>query len=223
MAKKMTLAALVMFLVLGFLSAPLSFPSPGATEDKGRLIISFRDGQVGYEDYEWIEEARGYTLQVRGKMEKPLALEIEAMTIRTDKSFLPTHFHFKGSVSGVAQEVTSTITEGKVESLVQVSGQENRFSSQIRRDAFLLPNPIFSPYIIIAKKFGCGLQEKAELSAYIIPQVEVPMVLEPKGENPCSLFLKISETAVTLETDKDGHFISLLIPSQSLKVSKEGV
>jgi hypothetical protein len=48
MAKKMILAALIMFLVLGFLSAPLTFPSPGAIEDKGRLIISFRDGQVGY-------------------------------------------------------------------------------------------------------------------------------------------------------------------------------
>ena len=221
MAKKMILAGLSVFIALGFLPVPSSVPGSAAAEDKGRIIISFMDGQVGYEDYEWTEEARGYSLRVKGKMEKPLALEIEALTIRLDKSFLPTSFYFKGSVSGVAQEVTSSINEGKVESLVLVAGQQNTSSSQIRRDAFLLPNPIFSPYLIIAKKFRCELQGKAELSAYIIPQIEVPLILEPKGGNPCSLDLKISETTVNLETDKDGHFISLRIPAQSLKVTKQ--
>ncbi len=218
----MTLAGLFIVFLSGFFQGISPAAGPGAPDDKGRLIISFMGGQVGYEEYEWTEDTRGFTLQVKGKMEKPLALEIETLTIRLDKSFCPTGFHFKGSVSGVVQELTCTIAEGKVDGLVRAAGQQNVLSTLIKRDALLLPNPIFSPYLIITKKFRCGLQEKAELSAYLIPQIEIPLILEPRAENPCSLSLKISETAVTLEADKDGNLIFLLIPAQSLKVTREG-
>ena len=190
------------------------------SSEKGRLSVYFRDEMVGFEDYVWSEDDFGYTLEVIGRMTKPLDLDVERLTIHLNKSFIAYSYIFKGSIGGLRQEVTSHLSEGRVTHILTFAGQETRLEAQVRRDAFLLPNPLFSPYVVLTKKFRCGQTEKADCAAYIIPQMEVPLRVEPVEGAPCRLALAMAGVQVEVETDADGNLLSLLIPSQNLKVTK---
>ncbi len=192
---------------------------PYASET-GTLSIYFMQEQVGYEEYFWEEDNTGFTLTVRGRMTKPIAIEIERLVIRVDKSYIPESYTFKGQVSGVNQDIQSFFSEGKVVNTKQVAGQERTETVDIKRDAVLLPNPMFSPYMVLTKKFRCGLQEAAEISAYIIPQMEIPSTLGPKQDFPCRLVLRMGTTEIEIETDEEGVLNSLDISSQNLKVMR---
>ena len=193
-----------------------------ATEDnfveKGIYDIFFMDQKVGYEEFTWKSEESGYTLTVRGKMTDPVPVDLDQLMIRLSTSFIPQAFLMKGSISGISQEISSNITEGTVENTILVAGRESKNIVQIKRDAFLLPNPFFSPYMVITKKFGCSSPQTAEMSAYIIPQMEAPFTLVLDEADPCLLKMTISGTTIELKTDASGRLLSLSIPSQSIKV-----
>lgn len=195
----------------------MSSVSPASSET-GTLGIYFMQEQVGYEEYSWEEDETGFSLTVRGKMTKPIAIETERLFIRVDKSFIPEEYTFKGQVSGVKQDIQSFFADGKVVNTKQVAGQERTETVEVKRDAVLLPNPIFSPYMVLTKKFRCSLQEATEISAYIIPQMEIPSTIEPKKDAPCHLILRMGTTQIEITTDEDGVLTSLEIPSQNLRV-----
>ena len=176
------------------------------------------DQKVGYEEFTWRSEESGYTLTVRGKMTDPVPVELDQLMIRLSPSFIPQAFFIKATTSGISQEINSNIKEGIVENTIMVAGRESKNFVQIKRDAFLLPNPFFSPYMVITKKCGCSSPQSAEMSAYIIPQMEVPFFLVQDKENPCLLKMEISGKIIELKTDTFGKLLSLSIPSQSIKV-----
>ena len=188
--------------------------------ERGAYSIYFMDEKVGYEEYTWEEDENGYHLSVKGRMTKPADMEIEELEIYLDKNFIASSFYFKGSVNGVLQEVSSTVSDGDVENRIRVAGQESQSTVKIRRDAFLLPNPVFSPYLIVAKKFRCALEEEIELAAYIIPQLENIFTLSPVEGVPCSLVMQLSGIRIELQTDEEGNLIALSIPAQRLEVLK---
>ncbi len=187
-------------------------------EQKGTFSIYFMEEKVGFEEYNWERDETGYFLTVTGRIMKPTAIEINSLIIRMDKNFIPLQFYFRGSVSGMDQEISSTIAEGRVENKIRVAGQERASTVKIKRDALLLPNPIFSPYMVLTKKFRCTVEEKIELSAYIIPQLEVPFTLEHKEDDPCLLIMELSGMVIELETDEEGELKAVSVPSQKLKV-----
>jgi hypothetical protein len=184
----------------------------------GVFDVFFMGEKVGYEEYVWESKEREYLLTVRGRMTKPIPMQIEKLTIRLDKSFVPSQYYFKGSVSGVEQEVLSVINEGTVENIILVAGQEQKSEVKIRRDALLLPNAVYSPYIVLTKRFPCTLQEKTELSVYFIPQVETSMTVEPSEFNPCHFILEMTGSEIHVGTDEDGNLDSLEIPLKNLRV-----
>ncbi|MFC2169196.1 hypothetical protein ACFLRM_01335 [Acidobacteriota bacterium] len=186
--------------------------------EQGSFSIYFMEEKVGYEEYTWESVDEGYLLSVRAKMTKPIAMEIEMLTLRMNKSFIPSQFYLKGSINDLEQEVFSSIVEGAVENKIVVSGQEQKSTVQIRRDAFILPNPLFSPYMVLTKKYRCLIQDKKELSAYIIPQLEAPFSLEAKEGVPCSLVMQVSGMLIELDTDEEGNLKTIHIPSQKLSV-----
>jgi hypothetical protein len=196
------------------------FPALEAQEEseKGVFDIFFMGEKVGYEEYVWESDEREYLLTVRGRMTKPIPMVIEKLTIRLDKSFIASQYYFKGSVSGVEQEVLSVINEGVVANIILVRGQEQKSTVKIRRDALLLPNAVYSPYIVLAKRFPCTLQEKIELSVYFIPQVETPVSVEPSEFNPCHIILEIADSEIHVGTDEDGNLGSIEIPLKNLRV-----
>jgi hypothetical protein len=189
-----------------------------APAERGRLAVYFRDEMVGFEEYTWTEDDFGYTLDVVGRMTKPLDLVVDRLTIRLNKSFIAYSYLFRGSIGGVSQEVASALSDGTASNVMSFGGQETRMDAQVRRDAFLLPNPLFSPYLVLTKRFRCGLAEKGELAAYIIPQLEVSLGVEPIEGAPCRLALTMAGVRVEVETDTEGSLRSLAIPSQSLVV-----
>ena len=186
--------------------------------ETGTLSIYFMQEQVGYEEYSWEEDDTGFTLMLRGRMTKPIAIEIERLVIRVDKNFIPERYTFEGRVSGVKQDIQSFFSEGRVVTTKQVAGQERTETMDVKRDAVLLPNPVFSPYMVLTKKFRCGLEETAEISAYIIPQMEISSTIEPKKDFPCHFILRMGTTHIELATDEEGVLNSLEIASQNLKV-----
>jgi hypothetical protein len=197
-------------------------PAFGAQEEReeGVFDVFFMGEKVGYEEYIWETTEREYLLTVKGRMTKPIPMFIEKLTIRLDKSFIASQYYFKGSVSGVEQEVLSVITEGNVENIILVAGQEQKNEVKIRRDALLLPNAVYSPYMILTKRFPCTLQEAAELSAYLVPQMETPVTLALSEFNPCHFLLEMTGTEVHLGTDENGNLNLLEIPLKNLRVAR---
>jgi len=211
----------LILLVLLILSLFLSF-SPGVClgmDEKGTYSIYFMDEQVGYEEFVWEESERGYELEVIGRITKPVSMQIERLVLKVTQDFIPLNFEFEGMLSGSKQSIYSTISDGDVQNVIQAAGQEQESTVQIKRDAFLLPNPVFSSYMVITKKYKCSLEEEKEgLSAYIIPQAETPFTLAPSEEDPCVLLMKMGATVIELETDEQGTLKSLRIPSQHIRV-----
>ncbi|MFP4081355.1 MAG: hypothetical protein ACLFVG_01215 [Candidatus Aminicenantes bacterium] len=214
---------IVLFILLMLMLFLFLVPSVRAVEksQQGMLSIYFMEEKVGYEEYAWESDDRGYLLSVKGRITKPIPMRIDQLTLHLDNHFIADQFYFKGSVNGMDQEISSSITEGRVENTILVAGQERKNTVNIRRDSFLLPNPVFSPYLIITKKYRCSLkipEEKLELSAYIIPQLEVPFLLRSKQAQPCCLIMEISGIEIELQTDSQGDLKAVFIPSQKLKV-----
>jgi len=205
------------------LGLTLFAPLAAQTSERGTLSIYFREAKVGYEEYVWTEDAEGYELSVTGRMTGPMRLEIEQLSLRLDRSFIARSFSFKGTVNGVDQEVESTLREGAVTNRIKVAGQTMDSTASVRRDALLLPNPVFSPYLVLAKKYGCGLQEPVEIAAYIIPQIEVSGRIEPKAGLPCTLALILGGVEITLAADEEGRLKSLLIPGQGIRVAGQEI
>jgi hypothetical protein len=149
---------------------------------------------------------------------------IEHLQIILDSSFIPQKFELRGTISGVRQEISSELRDGQVINLIRVAGQEQTLSQKIRRDALLLPNPIFSPYLVLAKKFRCRLSvkpEPQEISIYVIPQVELKATIQPEETDPCWLLIHLGSTEVRLKTNPQGELLSLTIPSQRLEVVQD--
>ncbi len=208
-----------LFIVLTM--ALLSFFPGAPVRERGRFSIYFMEEKVGYEEYTWFQDERGFVLEVEGRMTKPIRMTIEELTIRLDNGFIPNYFKFRGSVSGVEQEVTSTLREGKVLSSIKMGDQEYQQSAEVRRDTFLLPNPMFSPYMVITKKFQCNLEESVELSGYIIPQVETLFMLGLQEEMGCSLLMEMGATQIELLTDEQGRLNEIRIPLQKLRIVRD--
>jgi len=114
----------------------------------------------------------------------------------------------------------SVINEGQVENVILVAGQEQKSTEKIKRDAFLLPNAVYSPYMVLTKKFNGNLKERVELSAYIIPQFETAFALEPSEERPWRLLMDMSGSEIILDGDEEGRLLSLRIPLISLEVRR---
>ncbi|MFC2160320.1 hypothetical protein ACFLRX_01570 [Acidobacteriota bacterium] len=177
--------------------------------------------KVGYEEYVWEESEEGYLLSVRGRMTKPSPIEVKNLKMEMDKAFIPFRYSFKGSMGGIQQEISSILSEGLVVNTILVDKQEQSLQIKVTRDAFLLPNPLFSPYLVIAKKYGCTMTEKKNLSAYIIPQLETPFTLERSKEDPCLLLMQINGIQIELETNEYGQLKILQIPAQNLRVTND--
>lgn len=213
---------LLILLVLFFSLFLSLFPIPaqrGRTVERGDLSVYFMGEKVGYEEYVWEDTGQGYLLSVKGRMTKPVAIEVERLKIEMDRSFIPLRYSFRGSLGGVQQEISSVLSEGSVVNTILVDRQEQSLRSQIKRDAFLLPNPFYSPYLVIAKKYGCTMGEKKNLSAYIIPQLETSFTLEPSEEDPCLLLLQINGIQMELVTNEFGQLKILQIPAQNIRVT----
>jgi len=201
------------------LVSPAASRPPEEARLAGTLSVFFMEEKVGVEEFSWSEEADGYALRVTGRMTKPLRLDIDSMTLLMSKDFIPREYRFLGALNGMSQDISSRIQDGRVENTIRVAGQENVLTADIRRNAILLPNPLFSPYLVLAKKFGCGLKDKAEVSVYMIPQVEITGTLQAAPDNPCALTLDLAGVQVSLLVDGTGRLVSLSIPGQSLKVT----
>jgi hypothetical protein len=141
--KRITYAIFFLLLIL-----PGRMTGESASE-QGLLSIYFGDEKVGYEEYIWTSHAEGYTLQVRGRIDKPVPLILDKLIIRLNKNFIPLEYYFKGTISGFEQEISSSIDDGFVDNRINIAGQEQKVSVRIRRDAFLLPNSIFSPDMVV--------------------------------------------------------------------------
>ena len=213
---------LMMFILTGlFIGGTTVQPMAQEEYEKGTFSIYFMDEKVGYEEFVWRRDATGIVLSVKGRITKPLQMNIEELRIHLSASFIPTSFHFKGSVGGVDQDIESELQDGEVRNTIRVAGQEQTGRVQIRRDAFLLPNPIFSPYMAITKKYACSLEEAQELSAYLIPQVETAFTLHPKENEPCTLIMEMGATQIELYTDETGQLIGLSVPLQHLRIVRD--
>jgi len=218
--KRPGVAACFLCVFLTIFSFPANTADLKSTEEE-TLSIYFNDEKVGYEEYVWTSSQDGYCLSGKGRIEKPVPITIDLIEIHLDGSYIPLRYTFKGTISGVYQEIQSEFREGEGANQITVAGQSQEYQVNIRRDAFLLPNPLFSPYVVITKKFGCSVSEALELSAYTIPQLETPFLLEAKEEDPCTLLMTLSSIQIEIQTNEEGDLVSIVISSQGLRVVRD--
>ncbi|NIM57693.1 MAG: alpha/beta fold hydrolase [Candidatus Aminicenantes bacterium] len=220
MAKKLMLIIVILFLIFIFLFSQEP-ESALQSEIKKKIFLYFIGEEAGFEEYEWIEQEDKFVLSTKGEMNKPISLITELMTIELDREFKPLRFYFKGSVRGVSQEIESTVADKEVKSRIKVGEQTSEMTSKISPDALLLPNGIFAPYVVLAKKVKDSGKEKMTIPAYIVPQLEVSLSVVPDTENPHLFNLILAGVNIELLTDEQGYIESLSIPSQSIQVYKE--
>lgn len=220
MGKKTIIMIVIFFIIFAFLFSQ-ELEDVSRSEANKKLFIYFMNEEAGYEEYEWIEQADKYVLSAKGEMTKPISLITELMTIEVDKEFKPLRFYFRGIVNGVNQEVEAAVSQGEVKINVKAAGQTKDMEATISSDALFLPNGFFSPYVFLAKRVKESIREKISLPAYIVPQIEISLEVEPDSENESLLHLIMAGIKIELHTDEKGYIKSLSIPSQKIEVNKE--
>ena len=209
--KKVIVILVILFLLFTFLLC--QEPEDLPRSDSKKLYLYFMGEEAGYEEYEWIEQEDRYILQARGELTKPASLITELMRIEMDKEFKPLSFHFKGKVRGMEQEIMSTVSQGEVKNIIRAGEQKREMTSKISSDALILPNSFFSPYLVLARK-AAGLREKMTFKAYIVPQMEVNLTVEPDSKNPRLLHLNLVGVKIDVLTDDEGFMEKVSVPGQ---------
>lgn len=216
MSKKTILILVILLLFFGFLFSQTPQNKTSASSPK-KIFLYFMGEEAGYEEYEWLEQTDRYILSARGEMRKPISLIVEQMTLELDKEFKPLRFYLKGEVRGIVQEIETTISQGEVKNKILAGDQKRETTANISPDALILPNGIFAPYVILAKRAMRLGQEKATFRAYVIPQLEVSASVEPDMANPLFFHLNLAGVKIELLTDKEGFLKSISIPSQGME------
>lgn len=219
--KKVILILVIIFLLFTFLLCQEP-DDPPQTNSQKKLYLYFMGEEAGYEEYEWIEYEDKYVLRAKGEMTKPVSLITELMMIELDKEFRPLRFVFKGNVQGVVQELESTVSQGMVKNTGRAGEQTMETTSTISSDALILPNSFFSPYLILAKR-AKGLKEKITFKAYVVPQMELNINVEPDSENVNLFHINFVGLKMELMTDEEGYVSSLSIPSQMMEAHAEKI
>jgi hypothetical protein len=189
--------------------------------EKGKLLIYFMGEESGYEEYKWIKELDKFILLAKGEINKPINLITNQMIIEVNKEFKPLRFYFKGIVNQVNQEIETTVTQGEAKNKIKIGQQEREFIAKISQNAFFLPNGIFSPYVVVVKKAISSIKETQTLPAYIVPQIEVKITIEPDRKKKNLFHLNLAGVKIEILANDKGKLNSLLIPSQSFKVYEE--
>lgn len=216
--KKVIVILVILFLLFTFLLC--QEPEDLPRSDSQKLYLYFMGEEAGYEEYEWIEEEDRYILRARGELIKPASLVTELMLLEMDKEFKPLSFHFKGKVRGMEQEIESTISQGEVKNMLRAGTQQRETTSKISSDALILPNSFFSPYLVLARK-AAGLKEKMTFKAYIVPQMELNLAVEPDSENSRLLHLNLVGVKIEVLTDDEGFLEKVSIPGQMFEARAE--
>ncbi len=219
MCKKIILILVVFFLLFTFLLCQEP-DDPPQTNGAKKLHLYFMGEEAGYEEYEWIEYEDKYALRAKGEITKPISLITELMMIEVDKEFRPLRFIFKGNVQGVAQEIESTVSLGMVKNRGRAGEKTLETTAQISSGSLILPNNFFSPYMVLAKKIK-GLKEKITLKAYVVPQMELNINVEPDSENVNLFHINFVGVKMELMIDDEGYVTLLSIPSQMMEARAE--
>ncbi len=219
MCKKIILILVVFFLLFTFLLCQEP-DHPPQTNSAKKLHLYFMGEEAGTEEYEWIEYEDKYVLRAKGEMTRPVSLITELMMIEVDKEFRPLRFVFKGNVQGVVQEIESTVSQGMVKNRGRAGEKTFETTAQISSDALILPNSFFSPYMVLAKKVK-GLKEKMTFKAYVVPQMELNINVEPDSENANLIHINFVGVKMELMTDEEGYVSLLSIPSQMMEARAE--
>jgi len=216
--KKVIVILVILFLFFTFLLC--QEPEDLPRSDSQKLYLYFMGEEAGYEEYEWIEQEDRYILRVRGELIKPASLITELMLIEMDKELKPLSFHFKGKVRGMEQEIESTISQGEIKNMLRAGTQQRETTSKISADALILPNSFFSPYLVLARK-AAGLKEKMTFKAYIVPQMELNLAVEPDSEKSRLLHINLVGVKIDVLTDEEGFLEKVSIPGQMFEARAE--
>ncbi|UCC40903.1 MAG: alpha/beta fold hydrolase [Candidatus Aminicenantes bacterium] len=219
MTKKIIIMMFIFFLVFTFLF-PCELGKNAQPDKKKKLFLYFMEEEVGYEEYEWSELPDKYVLSVTGELRNPISLVTELMTIEVDKEFRPLRFYFKGTVQGTVQEIETTITQGEAKNKIMAGERKIEMSSKISPDALILPNSIFSPYFLVARRIK-GIKEKITIPAYVVPQTEVKLQAEPDKDNAQLFHLLLAGIKIELLTDERGFVKSISNPAQKFEAHDE--
>ena len=219
--KKIILILVIIFLLFTFLLCQEPDDPPQMNSQK-KLYLYFMGEEAGYEEYEWIEYEDKYVLRAKGEMTKPVSIITELMMIEVDKEFRPLRFVFKGNVQGVVQELESTVSQGMVKNTGRAGEKTMETTSKISSDALILPNSFFSPYLILTKK-AKGLKEKITFKAYVVPQMELNINIEPDSGNVNLFHINFVGLKMELMTDEEGYVSLLSIPSQMMEARAEKI
>jgi hypothetical protein len=166
--------------VLLLLAASTSVAQPplaGQAEPVPSNLTVFIQGMpIGSERVTVTSNADGWTIRATGRLGAPVNMTTTRFEVTYDRDWKPLATHIEGSLRGQPLVVHTAFAGGNATSEIMQAGQQTQKTVTVSADTLVLPNMFYSAYEALALRLADTLPG-AELRAYILPQMEVDVLV----------------------------------------------
>ena len=201
-------------------------------------LVFLQQRPVGREEVLLVNDADGWTVRGSSQLGPPIDVITRRAEIRYDAAWNARSATLEGVARGQDVQLRTTFTNGTATSEISAQGKTEQKTDTVSPDTIVLPNTFLGSYTVLARRLQ-GLEARAELRAYIAPQMEIAIrvagVAAERMETPRTAIasrrysLKIvnpppaGELDATIWTDEQGELLRMSIPAQRLELAREDI
>lgn len=212
----------------------LAWPSSlgHSQERSGKYIIYYGGEESGIETYSISESEGKFKLSDRSEFRAGGQAFLVDLNLWTDSSYRVLNLNLNGRSVGNDFQVTTRFEEGKAINLI--SGiADTTTEIPVHEDALIMPNGLFLPYSYLVERYDFQKGGKQEFFAFVVPQVDITIQVEDKGDERVDFETGAVELkrllvslggmlGVNVWVNADGQILKLNIPVQGIEVFREG-
>jgi pimeloyl-ACP methyl ester carboxylesterase len=200
------------------------------------LTVFVQGMPIGSEQVTVTSNADGWTIRATGRLGAPVNVSTTRFEVTYDREWKPLATHIEGSLRGQPLVLHTTFAGGNATSEIMQAGQQSQKSDKVSADTLVLPNMFFSAYEALALRLA-GTLPGAKLRAYILPQVEIEILVNGVAEEriqtlgrtviarrfDVSFVNPNGPVSAEVWIDESRRLLRLRISSQGLEVAREDV
>jgi pimeloyl-ACP methyl ester carboxylesterase len=200
------------------------------------LTVFIQGMAIGSEQVTVTSSADGWTIRATGRLGAPVNITTTRFEVTYDRDWKPLATHIEGTLHGQPLVVHTAFSGGNATSEIMQAGQQSQKDDKVSADALVLPNMFFSAYEALALRLADVLPG-AKLRAYILPQVEVDIlvngVAEERIQTPgrtiiarrfdVSFVNPKGPVSAEVWIDQNNRLLRFRVSAQGLEVAREDV
>jgi len=230
---------LVVFLLLSVVVCGAAEEGQRKLLEKGRLIMYFRDTEVGYEEYSFYQDGKDhYLMETLSEFTLPkgagnMFFRYQT-TERMDKQYQPLFYDENFWVNGAESYLHVKFGKDGASDNAFMGGRVLNRTAELRGPVRILEEAVFSLYYpLVLRYHQLKSDSKEEMQVYI-PKIaqQLTATVEAAGNSTVSTamgemrlqryFITIgSFQGVTLTTNERNQLIQIIIPRQELTLSRD--